>query len=106
MSKERYNVNKRITRFIFADYLFSCYYSQALQLYAISAFKIASYYFIFFFSYVSAKLRNTLPDFIRITEFTFSNENPGPHLVQWPFFLIGISLNIMHLVGICICYVF
>ena len=33
-------------------------------------------------------------------------ENPGPHFVQRLFFLINISLNIMYLVGICICYVF
>ena len=111
VSKKRYNnVNKRITIFIFADYLSSCYESQALHLYAIIAFKISSYYLIkvcffcfglffvcfffskegllmhdlrgitfcpsinleqpvmvlvIFFSYVSAKLRNALPDFIR-----------------------------------------
>ena len=49
-----------------------------------SAFKISSYYFtkvffffplkgfsfLVFFSYVSAKLRNALPDFIRTSEFT------------------------------------
>ena len=126
-SKKRYNnVNKRVTIFIFADYL-SCYYeSQALHLYAISALKISSYYlikkkcfflfcFVFFFwrkgfsaymkntfslpspsyawssrkyilslnkpgttsyglsslfSYVSAKLQNALPDFIRTYAFT------------------------------------
>ena len=33
-------------------------------------------------------------------------ENPGPHFVQRLFFLMNISLNIMYLVGICICYVF
>ena len=33
-------------------------------------------------------------------------ENPGPHSVQRLFFLMNISLNIMYLVGICICYVF
>ena len=45
MSKKRYNnVNKRITIFIFADYLrLSSYYeSQALHFYVISAFKISS----------------------------------------------------------------
>ena len=31
-------------------------------------------------------------------------ENPGPHFVQQLFFLMIISLNIMYLVGICICY--
>ena len=41
-----YNVNKRITIFIFADYLSSYYESQALHLYAISAFKISSHYLI------------------------------------------------------------
>ena len=44
MSKN--NVNKRITIFIFADYLSSYYESQARHLYAISAFKISSYYLI------------------------------------------------------------
>ena len=33
-------------------------------------------------------------------------ENPGLHFVQRLFFLMNISLNIMYLVGICICYVF
>ena len=33
-------------------------------------------------------------------------ENPGSHFVQRFFFLMNISLNIMYLVGICICYVF
>ena len=129
MSKKRYNnVNKRITIFIFADYLSSSYEGQPRPLYAISAFKISSYYlikvrgffcFLFFwlfffdkkvflliwkirflsrpllmhdlrgnyilflnkpgtisyglsslFYYVSAKLRNALPDFIRTYEFT------------------------------------
>ena len=123
MSKKRYNnVNKRITIFIFADYLSSYYGNQALHLYAINAFKISWHYLIkvcFFFvfcfekrvflliwkirflsrpllmhdlrgnyilflnkpgttsyglsslfSYVSAKLRNALPDFIRTYEFT------------------------------------
>ena len=60
MSKKRYNnVNKRITIFIFADYLSSYYKSQARHLYAISAFKISSYYlikvcgflFVFFFCF-------------------------------------------------------
>ena len=36
----------RITIFIFADYLSSYYESQARHLYAISAFKISSYYLI------------------------------------------------------------
>ena len=51
------------------------------------------------FSYVSAKLRITLPDFIRTTEFTgFKLENPRPHFIQRLFFVINISLNIMYLV--------
>ena len=33
-------------------------------------------------------------------------ENPGPHFLQRLFFLMNISLNIIYLVGICICYVF
>ena len=51
------------------------------------------------FSYVPAKLRNKLPDFIRTTEITgFKPDNPRLHLVQRLFFLINISLNIMYLV--------
>ena len=47
LSKKWYNnVNKRITIFIFADYLSSYYESQALHLYAISAFKISSFFLI------------------------------------------------------------
>ena len=47
MAKKRYNtVNKRITKFIFADYLSSYYKSQARHLYAISAFKISWSYLI------------------------------------------------------------
>ena len=53
VSKKWYNnVNKRITICIFADYLSSYYESQALHLYAISAFKISKCYLIkvcFFF---------------------------------------------------------
>ena len=33
-------------------------------------------------------------------------ENPGPHFVQRLSFLMNISLKIMCLVVICICYVF
>ena len=33
-------------------------------------------------------------------------ENPGPHFVQRSFCLTNINLNIMFLVGICMCYVF
>ena len=47
MSKKRYNnVNKRITIFIFADYLSSYYESHVRHLYAISAFKVSSYFLI------------------------------------------------------------
>ena len=59
------------------------------------------------FSYVSAKLRNVLPDFIRTYEFTgLKKRIQGRNFVQRLFFLMNISLNIMYLVGICICYVF
>ena len=33
-------------------------------------------------------------------------ENPGTHFVQLLSFLMNISLNIIFLVGSCICYVF
>ena len=56
------------------------------------------------FSYVLAKLRNALPDFIRTYEFTGLKENPGLHFVQRLFFLMNTSLNIMYLVDICICH--
>ena len=46
---------------------------------------------VLFFSYVSAKLRNALADFIRTYEFTALKENPGPHFVQRLFFLMNIS---------------
>ena len=40
-----------------------------------------------FFSYVSAKLRNALPDFVRTTESTgFKLENLRPHFVRRLFF--------------------
>ena len=58
------------------------------------------------FSYVSAKLRNALSDFLRATEFTGFKRKPGPHFVQRLFFLINIFLNVMYLVCICICCVF
>ena len=42
------------------------------------------------FFYVSAKMRNALPDFIRTTEFTgFKVENLRTHFVQRLFFLIN-----------------
>ena len=161
MSKKRYNVNKKITRFIFAYHLSSYYLSQTLHLYALSAFKMSSNHFIkvccffFFFgkkgffclyekyvfspvlflcmifaeitfypsinleqpvmvlvlfSYVSARSRNALPDFIRTYECTGFKRESRPHFVQRLFvqrlFLMNISLNIMYLVCICICYVF
>ena len=58
------------------------------------------------FSYVSAKLRNALPEFIRTYELLVLKENPGPHFVLRLSFLMNICLNIMHFVAICICYVF
>ena len=148
MSKKRYNnVNKRITIFIFADYLSSYYESQARHLYAISAFKISSYYLIkvcalFFFSclfffflqkgfvclyekYVFSPVPFLCMIFAEITFCSSINlEQPvmvlvlffltyhlscGMRylilsvLVQRLFFLMDISLNIMYLVGICIC---
>ena len=53
------------------------------------------------FSYVSAKLQNALPMNLLVLK-----ENSGPHFVQRLLFLMNISLNIMYLVGMCICYVF
>ena len=50
------------------------------------------------FSYVSAKLRNAPPHFIRTTEFTGFKENRGPHFLQRLLFLINISLNFVYLV--------
>ena len=167
VSKKRYNnVNKRITIFIFADYLSSYYESQARHLYAISAFKISSYFlikvcgfsffcffvlFCFFWEkgffclyekYVLSPVSFLCMIFAEITfcssinleqpvmvlvlfflEYRLScgmrylilsvpmsllvlKENPGPHFAERLFFLINISLNIIYLVGICICYVF
>ena len=163
MSKKRYNnVNKRISIFIFADYLSSYYESQARHLYAISAIQISSYYLIkvcgFFFvlfcfylkkgffclyeKYVFSSVPFLCIIFAEITFCSSINleqpvmvlvlffltyqlscgmrypilsvpmsllvlkENPGPHFVQRLFLLMNISLNIMYLVGVCICYVF
>ena len=58
------------------------------------------------FSHVSAKLRNALPDLSVPMSLLVVKENPGSHFLQRFFFLMNISLNIMYLVGICICYVF
>ena len=58
------------------------------------------------FSYVSARLRNALPDLSVPMSLLVLKENTGPHFEQRLFFLMNISLNIMYLVGICICYVF
>ena len=58
------------------------------------------------FSYVSAKLRNALPDFILTYEFTGFKRESRAAFCTAAFFLMNISLNIMYLVGICICYVF
>ena len=47
MSKKRYNVNKRVMRFVFAITCPLTYHlSQTLHLYAIGAFKMSSYYCI------------------------------------------------------------
>ena len=50
------------------------------------------------FSYVSAKLWNAPPDFIRTTEFIGFKESRGPHFLQRLFFLLNISLNFVYLV--------
>ena len=114
LSKKRYNVNKRILRFIFANYLSSYHSNQTLHMYEKSAFKIflcvifvaitlcpsinlkqPVMVLVVFFTY---KLWNALLDFVRTTEFTgFKLENPRPHFVRQHFFLINISLNIMYL---------
>ena len=58
------------------------------------------------FSYVSAKLRNSLPDFIRKYELTgFKRESRASYCTA-AFLLMNISLKIMYLVVVCICYVF
>ena len=166
VSKKRYNnVNKRITIFIFADYLSSYYESQARPSLCNNAFKISSYYLIkvcvfcfvlflcfFFFlkkgffclyeKYVFSPVPFLCMIFAEMTFCSSINleqpvmvlvlffltyqlscgmrylilsvptnllvlkENPGMHFVQRLFFLMNISLNIMYLVGICICYVF
>ena len=41
-----FRCDPRVNGTVFADYLFSYYLSETLHLYAISAFKISSYYFI------------------------------------------------------------
>ena len=51
-----------------------------------------------YFSYISAKLRNALSDFIRTTELLVLKEGQGPYFVQRLFSLINISLNIVYLV--------
>ena len=58
------------------------------------------------FPYVSAKLRNALPDFIRTYEFTGFKRESRAAFCTAAFLFKNISLNIMYLVGICICYVF
>ena len=50
------------------------------------------------FSYVSAKLRNALPDFIRTPlSLLVLKENRGSHFVPRLFFFINTSLNIVYL---------
>ena len=59
------------------------------------------------FSYVAAKLRNAAYLILSVPlSLLVLKENPRPHFVQPLFFLINISLNIMYLLCICICYVF
>ena len=59
------------------------------------------------FSYVSAKLRIARYLILSVPmSLLVLKENPGPHFVQRLFFLINVSLKIIYLVGICICYVF
>ena len=58
------------------------------------------------FSYVSAKLQNALPDFIRTYEFTGFKRESRAAFCTAAFFKMNISLNIRYLVGFCICYVF
>ena len=59
------------------------------------------------FSYLlAAKLRNALPYFSVPMSLLVVKENSGPHFVQWLFFLMNLSLNIMYLVCICTCYAF
>ena len=58
-------------RFIFANYLSSYHYSQTLRLYAISAFKISSYYCIqvwIFLGFSCLHLKNTfsLPSYCAV----------------------------------------
>ena len=148
VSKKRYNVNKRITRFIFAGHLcnkriqnssyyfikvgfsskkkkkkrFSCLYEKYVfspvlffgMIFAEITFcpsiKLEQPVMVLvLFSYVSAKLRNALHGFIRTTEFTgFKRESRVAFCTAHfcTFFLINVSLNIMYLVCICMCYVF
>ena len=59
---------------------------------------------VLFFSYVSAKLRNALPDLIRTYEFTgFKRESRAAFCTAT--FLFN-EYFFKYLVGICICYVF
>ena len=58
------------------------------------------------FSYVSAKLRNALPDFIRTYEFTGFNRESRAAFCPAAFLFNEYILNIMYLVCICTCYVF
>ena len=58
---------------------------------------------VFFLTY---QLRNALPDFIRTYEFTGFKRESRAAFCTAAFLFKNISLNIMYLVGICICYVF
>ena len=49
---------------------------------------------LFLFSFVSAKLRNALPDLVSVPmSLLVLKENPGPHFVQRLFFLMNISFK-------------
>ena len=68
--------------------------------------KTTSYVLSSFF-YVSAKLRNALPepDFVRSTGFTgFKLENPRPHFVQRLFFLIIFKCHVLSYVSVFATY--
>ena len=60
------------------------------------------------FSYVSAKLRNALPDFIRTYEFTgFKRESRAAFCTAAFLFNEYIfKYYVFSSIGICICYVF
>ena len=58
------------------------------------------------FSYVSAKLRNALPDFIRSTKFTGFKRESRAAFCTVAFLFNEYIFKYYVLVCICICYVF